>query len=106
VTDLRFDDYLQDLGGGSSGLPTGGFMHQDILGVPGHPYAATLIRTMQPPETPQPASLSLIIDVDVFCPEPFPIAAGTISSRLAEMHWVRNKVFFGSITTKTKKLFQ
>ena len=106
--ELRFEDYLEpapvppkDLG-----LPFHGFLHQDTLGVPGHPYAMNVTRTMQRPGAQGSAGFGLILDIDVFTAQGFELEEATLEQRLLEMRWLKNKVFFGSITPSARKLFQ
>jgi uncharacterized protein (TIGR04255 family) len=62
------EDYMDPAPQGAKGilLPFQHFFHQDVLGVPGHPYAIQLIRTTQVDPGPNPAFLGLILDIDVF----------------------------------------
>jgi hypothetical protein len=40
----------------------------------------------------------LILDIDVFTTKPFEQRADAIDKRLAEMRWLKNKVFYSSLT--------
>ena len=104
---LDLDDYLvtaprdpKDLP-----LPFAGFFHHDVLAVPGHAYGINLIRTIQPPLDPK-GGPTLILDIDVFTTEPFGFVEEVLEQRLAEMRWLKNKVFFGSITNITRESLQ
>jgi len=77
-------------------LPMQGFVRHDLLGVPGHPYHVNYIQTIQP--SPQRAGLAIIVDIDVFTvgetePEQLEV-------HLAKMRWLKNKLFFGTVTEK------
>ena len=74
-----------------------GFMHHETLAVPGYPYAVSFIRAIQVIAN-QP--LALILDIDVFTLEQTALPSSVLERRLAEMRWLKNKVFFGSITEK------
>ena len=100
---LRFEDYLRPSPEAPTGfdLPFLHFMHQDTLAVPGHPYAVKVIRTIQPVTAGSEKTVSLILDIDVFTTRGFEMNAEILSRSLAEMRWLKNKVFFGSFTEKT-----
>lgn len=106
--ELRFGDYLEAAPVPPKGLdlPFHGFMHQDTLSVPDHPYAINVIRTIQPPNVPSGMGLGLIIDIDVFTIKGFELNEAAMEQRLPEMRWLKNKVFFGSVTPNALKLFQ
>jgi uncharacterized protein (TIGR04255 family) len=97
------DDYLTVAPQDVPALPLNlaGFFHNDTLSVPGHPYMINFIRTIQP----SPMGTVLIMDIDVFR-GPFSLADVKLEFSLAEMRWLKNKLFFGSITQKTLSLFQ
>lgn len=78
-------------------LPYSNFFHHDTFAVPGHPFGINFIQTIQPPAPP--AGLMLILDIDVFTTQVNPSAE--IVMRLAQMRWLKNKLFFGSLTPKT-----
>lgn len=89
----------------SLGLLSAGFFHQDTLVVPDTSYRVNLIRTVQPVEG-TPARIPVILDIDVFLDTPMELDDTALQQRLAEMRWLKNKVFFGSIAPKTKGIFQ
>ena len=97
---LRLEDYLEAPPKPPRGidLPFAGFLHHDTLTVPGYPYGIDFTQTVQPPQGLEAAGL--ILDVDVFTPRPFNLGEGVLEQHLAEMRWLKNKVFFGSITPK------
>lgn len=97
------EDYLQIIPKTPLGLdlPFAGFFHHDTLGVPGHPYAINTIRTMQPPQGSPAEGAGLILDIDVFTTtQPFEAQNALIEQHIEEMRWLKNKVFYGSITPK------
>jgi uncharacterized protein (TIGR04255 family) len=87
-------------------LTLNGFFHQDKLRVPGHPYAVNITRTVLPPDEPGNQDGALILDIDVFSEEPFELRNGALEPRLAEMRWLKNRAFFGSITHKALESFR
>lgn len=87
-------------------LPFVGFFHQDTLAVPGHPYAISVNRTIQPPLNPQTDGIGLIIDIDAFTTQPLENGSGVLEQRLAELRWLKNKAFFGSVTPAAMELFR
>jgi uncharacterized protein (TIGR04255 family) len=83
-------------------LPFAGFFHHETLTVPGYPYSINMVRTMQPPQdSPPEEGAGLILDIDVFTITP-PLEAqnAVMEQRIEEMRWLKNRVFFGSITPK------
>jgi len=87
-------------------LPFSSFFHHDTLVVPGHPYAINIIRTVQPAQNPQFEGIGLIVDIDAYTTQALEIKEGILENRLAELRWLKNKAFFGSITPASLKLFQ
>jgi len=88
-------------------LPFLAFMHQDRLAVPGHDYAINLIRTIQKPSEKNNACVGIIIDIDVFTLRTqIEVDDDIFDKQLMEMRWLKNKVFFGSITDEAKEDFK
>jgi uncharacterized protein (TIGR04255 family) len=100
-TEARFEDYIQHAPSAPAGmeLPHTMFFHHDTLLVPGHPYEINIIRTIQPPQAPT-TGLAIILDIGVSTVEPFNLDENDIGRKMVEMRWLKNKVFFGSITKK------
>jgi uncharacterized protein (TIGR04255 family) len=105
--ELRFEDYMQPapLAPRDLDLPFHSFTHHDTLAVPDRPYAINVIRTIQPPRDAGDAVIALILDIDVFTTESFDLDEALLGRRLIEMRWLKNKVFFGSITEKARGMF-
>jgi uncharacterized protein (TIGR04255 family) len=84
------------------------FFHQDTYQFPGSPYLVTVIRTLQSftSASGSPAVPKLILDIDVFTGEAISASAAEIEVRLAEMRWIKNKVFFGSLTSAVLATFR
>jgi uncharacterized protein (TIGR04255 family) len=101
--EYNLDDYMTIAPKESPALPLNlaGFFHSDTLSVPGHPYFVNFISTIQP----SPNGIALIIDIDVFR-GPFSLGDVDLEFSLAEMRWLKNKLFFGSVTQKTLSFFQ
>jgi uncharacterized protein (TIGR04255 family) len=106
--ELLFEDYIQPAPSSPHGLelPFHGFMHKDTLGVPGHPYAINVIRTIQQLNGGVDGGVALILDIDVFTTQGFDLDNTVFQRRLLEMRWLKNKVFFGSITAKALEMFR
>lgn len=98
--EVRLGDYLvvppQPPGG--LDLEIMSFFHQDSLLVTGHPYAINIAKTVQPPLGSEADGGGLILDIDVFTTEPLEQHPDVIDRRLAEMRWLKNKVFYSSLT--------
>lgn len=104
----KLEDYLQILPQNPQGLdlPIGGFFHLEELRVPGYPYAINIRRMIQPPDVPAVKEIGIILDIDVFTIQPFELQSGMLERYLAEMRWLKNKVFYGSITPKAVEKFK
>jgi len=103
---LNVADYFEGFGGTPTGFPLGGFLHHTVLMVPGHPYQVNLVRTYQPPPVPTATVLPLILDLEAVCTEQTSREAANISGRLADLRWVKNKVFFASVTPRLLDLYR
>lgn len=68
-----------------------GYLHHDVMQVPETSYSVNLIKTVQN----IPGEVGLILDIDVFMEKP-----PNIEECLEEMQWVKNKMFFSSLTDK------
>lgn len=106
--EVDFEKYIQPYPEPPFGLelPFLNFFHQDTLVVPGYPYAINVIRTIQPAVNPQIEGIGLIVDIDAFTVQPLEIKDGVLEERLAELRWLKNKAFFGSMTEEAMKLFR
>lgn len=96
---IELDDYLicgPKLPNGLQ-LPLTGFLHQESLEVPGHPYGINITRTLQPELIDGIVRNWLILDLDVFTVNAISVHPNVIIEKLAEMRWLKNKAFFGSI---------
>lgn len=105
---LQLEDYLTIAPKEPDGLPLPflGFLHRDVLAVPGHDYGVMITRTIQPETAPNETSAVLIVDIDVFTTQPIRLEDANLERRLLEMRWLKNKAFFGSVTPKMKELLQ
>ena len=105
---VRIDDYLDPtpLGARDLDIPFQQFFHQDTFDVPGHPYGVRLIRATQPIVGGPDQSVGIIVDSDVFTTTPDDPDTESIQRRLVEMRWLKNKMFFGTVTSKALEAFQ
>jgi uncharacterized protein (TIGR04255 family) len=101
---VKLEDYLVAAPKEPDGLvlPFAGFLHRDTLAVPGHDYSVQITRTIQPPTVEDPLRFGLIIDIDVFSTKPWAGTTEELRSRLLQMRWLKNKAFFGSLTSQAK----
>jgi uncharacterized protein (TIGR04255 family) len=106
--ELDFEKYIQPHPVPPVGLEPSflGFFHQDTLGVPDHPYAINIVRTIQPPPNPLTDGSGLIIDIDAFTTQSFENGLGVLEQRLAELRWLKNKAMFVSVTPAALQLFR
>jgi uncharacterized protein (TIGR04255 family) len=100
--ETRFEEYIdpspetpRDLD-----LPFLNFLYRETLIVPGHNYGINLTRTLQIPQNRIVEGIAIILDIDVFTMQPFPVDDADLQRRLTEMRWLKNKSFFGTITAK------
>jgi uncharacterized protein (TIGR04255 family) len=97
---IQLEDYFI---GFSSDIPAiklniNGFLHHDIFSLPGFPYMMNIIKTIQPKTASQDPAL--ILDIDVYTQQPFEPKREMIDQKLLDLHWLKNKIFFSSITPK------
>jgi uncharacterized protein (TIGR04255 family) len=78
--------------------PLAGFLYHDTLQIPETPYFVNLIKTVQ-----NASEKGLIIDIDVFTERIFAYDESRIRESIDEMRWIKNKIFFQSITENLLK---
>lgn len=96
--------FFRGFGTPPGNLPSNGFIYTDRLVLEGYPHQANVVRTVQPPSPGSANSAALILDIDAFFPKPFAATLQAIHDRLAELHWLKNRVFFGTVTEEVLKL--
>jgi len=103
----QFSDYIEmtPVAPRDLDLPISGFMHQDTFTVPGYPYLVNVIKTIRPPNPLSGSGYDLVLDIDVATTVTFELDDSKLSNHLAEMRWLKNKVFFGAIKPKSKRMF-
>lgn len=79
------------------------FFYKDTYEIPGYPYSIHWVRTIQPQQSS--GQQALIIDIDVFTNELLQLDQETLTRRFQEMRWLKNKVFFSSLTDTALKRF-
>lgn len=90
--------YFTGFGAPPAGMERGAFLHQDSLHLKQSPlYMVNVVRTFDAGGI-RPDAVPLIIDLEGVRAEPFPAEPDIISQRLAEMHALKNKAFFASVT--------
>ena len=82
-------------------LAVDSFLHQDNLCVPHSPYFISIIQTAQQVAGPTGPEPGLFLDIDVAVATQFELKEGVLEHYLAEMRWLKNKAFFGSLTPQT-----
>lgn len=103
--EVKLEDFLENPPKTPRGMevPFEGFLHHNTLTVPGHPYGINVIQTVQPSQGAE--AWGVILDIDVFTTEPI-ANRNTLEQHLNKMRWLKNKVFFGSITPNTLELIK
>jgi uncharacterized protein (TIGR04255 family) len=78
-------------------IPFAGFMHSDTFSVPDTNYLIHVIRALQPGDaiSVKPA---IILDTDIFTQTPHKVDDAIVKAKLVEMRWLKNKIFFASLT--------
>ena len=76
--------------------PSGGFLHHDVMQIPETAYSVNVIKTIQN----VPGEIGLLLDIDVFTQNHFTYNELRIIECVEEMRWVKNKIFFSSLTDK------
>ena len=104
--EAKLEDFLENPPKAPRGMaiPLEGFLHHNTLSVPGQPYGINVVQTVQPAQGGD-ASWGVILDIDVFTTEPI-VNLNSIESHLTKMRWLKNKVFFGSVTAQTLEVFK
>lgn len=103
---VKLEDFLENPPKTPRGMevPFKGFLHHNTLVIPGYPYGINVVQTVQPSQGGNTA-WGVILDIDVFTTEPI-VNQNLIGQHLTKMRWLKNKAFFGSITTKTLELIK
>jgi len=96
-TEFRLEDYLVNPPKPPQGLeiPFTSFMHHDTFDISNYPYGVNFVKTIQT------EPLAIILDIDVFMNQPVEVESESLSTCLAEMRWIKNKVFSNSVTQKS-----
>lgn len=76
--------------------PLAGYLHHDVIRVPETQHSVNLIKTVQNIA----GKIGLILDIDVFMAKRFEYNELHLKRFLEEMRWVKNKIFFTSLTEK------
>lgn len=81
------------------------FFYKDTYEIPGYPYSVHWVRTIQPQQSAPLNQQALIVDIDVFTTQLLQLDQDTLTKRLQEMRWIKNKIFFSSITDTALERF-
>lgn len=86
-------------------VPFAGFMHSDTFSVPDTNYLIHVIRALQPGDaiSVKPA---IILDTDIFTQTPQKVDDALVKIKLAEMRWLKNKIFFASLAPRLLESFK
>ncbi len=105
ATPENLREYLRDPPTCPSNLPLKEFVYQSTFSVPGLPYSVRVIKLMQPTMPELQKSSGLFVDIDVFTDKAIPNEAPDLDQSLAEMRWLKNKVFFTLLTDQAVESF-
>ena len=98
--EVELDEFLYDGPQPPKDLefPIRGFLHKNILSVPGHAYLINIVRTSSPtPSAGGDVDYAIILDIDVYLQEIFEVDDNRIREHLEDMRILKNEVFWGSI---------
>ncbi|HEY5993879.1 MAG TPA: TIGR04255 family protein [Gallionellaceae bacterium] len=84
-------------------VPFHGFLHHNTLAIVGTPYLVNVIQTVQLEQAME--RWFVILDIDVSTTEPI-VNWSSLEKHLEEMRWLKNKAFFGSISSKTLEMIK
>lgn len=100
--------YLTDIPSRLPGLNllSESFFHQDSYQIPDYPYRINWVRTIQPSGADPAGGRAVIVDIDVLTTEMLQLDQDTLTQRLIEMRWLKNKVFFSCITDPALQRFR
>jgi uncharacterized protein (TIGR04255 family) len=103
----KLDDFFTNAPENLPGLdlPVSQFLSQKIVKIPGHDYIVRVVRTVKPPVSPPDAPM-LVLDIDVSKESPVELSQAKLVETLAEMRWIKNRVFFGSFTSSVLESFK
>ncbi len=95
---IELADYYESPPESIKGLnwPLAGYLHQDRIQVPDTPYFVNIIKTTQNTQM----DIGLLLDIDVSMNKHLSFDELQISEHMNKMRWVKNKVFFSSLTEK------
>jgi uncharacterized protein (TIGR04255 family) len=101
-----YDDYFTTAPKMPKGLPQvlTHFFTRVVVPFPDEGVTAIIAQT--PSEKPDPINTSVILDIDVFKELSLSPEDAKIDDILAILRNVKNEIFFGSVTDKTKELFR
>lgn len=105
ATGETLDQYLREPPTCPSNLPLKEFVYQSTFSVPGHPFGIRVIKVMQPSMPDVPQSSGVFVDIDVFSTKAIPIEPAALDDALAQMRWLKNKVFFSLLTDTAAQAF-
>ncbi len=98
--EVELDDYMYDGPKPPRDLNflISGFLHKNILSVPGHAYLINIVRASSPsPSTGGDVDYAIILDIDVYLQETFEVDDNRIQGHLEDMRILKNEVFWSSI---------
>lgn len=106
ATPQTLDEFLRDPPTCPSGLPLKEFVYQSTFSVPARAYGIRVIKILQPSLPEFEHSSGLFVDIDVYSTKAIPIEEGATKEALAEMRWLKNKVFFTLLTDNVVNSFK
>jgi len=102
VAEFQIEDYLETAPKPPKAfdVPYQGFMHHETFALPDTPYGVNVVKAIMPAAKGEPGP-ALIIDIDTFVMPNDMVDNKVMLDLLTDMRWIKNKVFFGTVTAKT-----
>jgi uncharacterized protein (TIGR04255 family) len=97
----KLDDYLINAPRSiaENALPLAGFFHSYTFFIPDNNYLVNLNLALQPADGVNPTA-AIIVDTDVFTTNAISSTENILETKLIEMRWLKNKIFFATLTQK------
>lgn len=98
---IELADYYKNPPESIKGLnwPLAGYLHQDRIQVSDTSYFVNVIKTTQNTQM----DIGLLLDIDVYMDRHLGFDELRVSEHINKMRWIKNKVFFNSLTEKALK---
>jgi uncharacterized protein (TIGR04255 family) len=103
-----FHDLLRSPPSLPEGLPVdlAGFLHRDKFDVRDRDFVIQRVQTLQPPQPPELPEPGVVLDIDISTTTPFSFDPVAFGQKLADMRWLKDKMFFGALVPEAIERFK